>query len=137
MLVRVIALSLSIAACSGRDVIGGAGETTTADPGDASTLSTTPPTRPRGDEPAVDPPLRPFVDQAKADLAARLGGDPESVSLVSAALVEWPDASLGCPKPGMAYAQVPTDGSLIVLLHGGSEYRYHTGGNVYVPFLCE
>jgi hypothetical protein len=24
-----------------------------------------------------------------------------------------------------------------VLSHGGMEYRYHTGGSVYVPFLCE
>ncbi len=81
--------------------------------------------------------LQPLIDQAVADLAKRLGVDSATVALVRAELVVWPDASLGCPQPGMEYPQVPTDGSLIVLSYGGREYRYHTGGNRYVPFLCE
>jgi hypothetical protein len=85
----------------------------------------------------MDPGLRPLVDQARSDLARRLGVDPEAVGVVRANLVEWPDTSLGCPRPGMVYAQVPTDGSQIILSHGGVEYPYHTGGSRYVPFLCE
>ena len=119
---------------------------TTPSTGDSSPLVTNPPketpttatTSPtatgRG---TVDPSLAPFVDQAKGDLAGRLGVDASAIALISAELVEWSDASLGCPQPGMVYAQVPTDGSLIILSHGGAEYRYHTGGSVYVPFLCE
>jgi hypothetical protein len=85
----------------------------------------------------IDPSLAPFVDQAKTDLAQRLNVEAAAIVVVSAELVEWSDASLGCPQPGMVYAQVPTDGSLIVLSHGGAEYRYHTGGSEYTPFLCE
>lgn len=81
--------------------------------------------------------LAPLVDQAKSDLAAHLGLDASVIEVVGAELVEWSDASLGCPQPGMMYAQVPTDGSLITLSYGGVEYDYHTGGNRYVPFLCE
>lgn len=81
--------------------------------------------------------LQPLIDQAISDLAKRLGAASAAVRLVRAELVVWPDTSLGCPQPGMEYPQVPTDGSLIVLSYDGREYRYHTGGNRYVPFLCE
>ncbi len=148
----------------GSETEGEAGADTTADtaqpppaePGEGTTIPETtttelfvtepskpePPTTapPRGDpaaEPVVDPGLLPLVDQARADLAGRLGVEPGSITLVSAELVEWPDASLGCPQPGMVYAQIPADGSLIILSHGGAEYRYHTGGDRFVPFLCE
>jgi len=101
------------------------------------TPSTTTTTSPTEDNPGIDPGLLPLVDQAKADLAGRLGVDTGAIAVISGELVEWSDASLGCPQPGMVYAQVPTDGSLIILSHGGAEYRYHTGGSVYIPFLCE
>jgi hypothetical protein len=104
-------------------------------PKDTPSTATTSPTVSGGG--TVDSGLMPMVDQAKADLAGRLGIDAGEIALISAELVEWSDASLGCPQPGMVYAQVPTDGSLIVLSHGGAEYPYHTGGSVYVPFLCE
>jgi hypothetical protein len=84
-----------------------------------------------------DPALQPYVDQAIADLASRLSRDPSSIDVVSAAIVVWPDAALGCPQPDMVYTQVPVDGSLIVLSANGVEYRYHTGGRVSTPFLCE
>ena len=107
----------------------------TTDPLKATGSTTT--TTPTTGEPQVDPGLLPLVDQAKADLAGVLGVDAGSITLVSAELVEWPDTSLGCPQPDMVYMQVPTDGSLIVLSHAGTEHRYHTGGSEYVPFLCE
>ena len=103
-------------------------------PKDTGTTSTSSPASGGG---TIDPSLAPFVDQAKSDLAGRLGVSGSAITVISAKLVSWSDASLGCPKPGMEYAQVLTDGSLIVLSHGGMEYRYHTGGSVYVPFLCE
>ena len=122
------------------------GEETTSMTSEESPLVTNPPKEtpsiattspPASGGGTVDPGLLPFVDQAKADLAGRLGVDASAVILISAELVEWSDASLGCPQPGIVYAQVPTDGSLIILSHGGAEYRYHTGGSVYTPFLCE
>ena len=121
------------------------GEDTTPTTGNESPLVTNPPketpstatTSPASGGGTVDPSLAPFVDQAKMDLAERLGVDAGAIALISAELVEWSDASLGCPEPDMVYAQIPTDGSLIVLSHGGAAYHYHTGGNTYVPFLCE
>ncbi|MFQ6001453.1 MAG: hypothetical protein ACE5LG_07255 [Anaerolineae bacterium] len=67
-----------------------------------------------------------LVDLAKGDLARRLGVRVEEVTLVSAEAVEWPDASLGNPQPGMVYAQVITPGYKIILSAGGQEYEYHS-----------
>jgi hypothetical protein len=89
------------------------------------------------DDTTIDPGLQPIIEQALADLAKRLGIPPSDIVVVSAVLVTWPDTSLGCPQPGMAYAQVLTDGSKTTLRYKGRDYAYHTGGSVYVPFLCE
>ena len=40
--------------------------------------------------------------------------------------MEWSDASLGRPQPGMMYAQVITPGYLVVLEADGQQYTYHT-----------
>jgi len=86
--------------------------------------------------PDVDPGLRGLVDQAVRDLAGRLDVDEDAVTVVSADAVSWGDTSLGCPQPGMRYAQVVTDGTRIVLEHDGATYAYHSGGD-RSPFLCE
>ncbi len=78
----------------------------------------------------------PLVIQAKEDLAGRLGISPNHIALLSYEEVVWPDASLGCPQPGMAYIQVSQDGALIRLSVEGQVYDYHSGGNRDV-FLCE
>lgn len=70
----------------------------------------------------------PVVEQAIADLASRLGVDPSTIEVVSVEEVDWPDASIGCPQPGMSYAQVLVNGSRIVLRADGTEYAYHQGG---------
>ena len=48
------------------------------------------------------------------------------ISLVSAEPAQWRDTSLGCPRPGMVYAQVITPGYKIVLKALGKEYEFHT-----------
>lgn len=78
----------------------------------------------------------PLVAGAREDLAARLHVSSESIRIVSVENVTWPDSSLGCPQPGMAYAQVPVDGILIRLEYDGVLYQYHGGGN-RDPFLCD
>lgn len=83
-----------------------------------------------------DPALQPLVDQAMLDLALRLGVTMEQIEVVEAQSVVWPDASLGCPQPGMAYIQLPHDGILMRLKVQGMVYEYHSGGN-RDPFLCE
>ncbi|MCE5240280.1 hypothetical protein LLH23_17590 [bacterium] len=48
------------------------------------------------------------------------------IEVVSCEGVEWPDTSLGAPRPGHFYAQVITGGYKIVLLAQGRRYEYHT-----------
>jgi hypothetical protein len=102
-------------------------------------LSTTPPSlaaTPRGgDQVNLDPNLAQLVEKARADLAQRLVSPAESFTLKRAEQVEWRDASLGCPQPGMVYAQVITPGYLIVLETNGKEYEYHADRRRVL--LCE
>jgi hypothetical protein len=83
-------------------------------------------------EPGVERPSR----LAREDLARRLGLKPESVKVVSVEEVDWRDTSLGCPKPGMMYAQVITPGFRVVLKAGGKTYEYHTDRGSQV-ILCD
>lgn len=73
---------------------------------------------------------------AVEDLADRLGVAVDDVEVTRVEEVTWRDASLGCPQPGMAYAQVLTNGTLVVLEVDGTTYEYHSGGS-RAPFLCE
>ena len=85
---------------------------------------------------AIESGLENLVQQAKDDLAQRLSVDLGLIELLEAKSVVWPDASLGCPQPGMAYKQVLEDGALIILRVEGILYEYHTGGSRGL-FLCE
>lgn len=67
-----------------------------------------------------------LVAQAVADLAGRLAIAADAIQVRSVEAVEWPDASLGCPQPGMMYAQVITPGYRIVLEAAGKTYEYHS-----------
>jgi hypothetical protein len=86
-------------------------------------------------EPA-DPPSRALVDKARADLQRRLSLQADDIALIEFKSVVWPDSSLGCPRPGMAYTQVQRDGVLIRFNAKGRTYQYH-GGSGREPFLCE
>ena len=90
------------------------------------------PTLPLPDNPA----LQELVMQAQNDLAQRLGVEVDRIDLVELTPVVWPDGSLGCPEPGMAYTQVQVEGLLIRLRAGKRIYAYHSGGG-QPPFLCE
>ena len=72
------------------------------------------------------------VTLVKQDLAQRLNTAVDQIRVVSVRAVDWPDTSLGCPKPGMSYAEVITPGFEIILEANGQEYAYHTGGGEYV-----
>ncbi len=87
-------------------------------------------------DPDYDAGLKPLVDQARADLAQRLGIDASEINLVLAELREWPDSSIGCPQPDMSYAPTVSDGSEMIFEADGTEYRYTTGGELYVPQFC-
>jgi hypothetical protein len=66
------------------------------------------------------------VGLAVADAAARHGVAPDAVRVVRVEPRQWPDSGLGCPRPGMGYAQVITPGYLIALEAGGAILEYHT-----------
>jgi hypothetical protein len=84
----------------------------------------------------TDPQERKFVIVSKEDLAERLNVGIGQVRFMSIQAVVWPDASLGCPQPGMMYAQVLTPGYRIILKVDGQEYFYHTDEEDAL-MLCE
>ncbi|HEY4690296.1 MAG TPA: hypothetical protein VIK33_13355, partial [Anaerolineae bacterium] len=59
---------------------------------------------------AVPASLQPLIDTAIADLSERLSIDATQITVVGFSAEVWPDASLGCPEPGVQYAQVLTEG---------------------------
>jgi hypothetical protein len=78
----------------------------------------------------------PQVELAVADLALRLSVGPASIGVVAVEAVTWPNSALGCPQPGMAYAEALVEGLHIQLAYNGQVYNYHSGGSE-PPFLCE
>lgn len=115
-------------------VLGGCGdESPSTSPGSTVSQSEDPTTP--TPTPSTKPPTGPAA-LAVSDLATRLGETDAEIEVVSQEEVTWPDSSLGCPKPGMMYAQVLTPGLRIVLSAGGKRYEYHSGGQ-RPPFYCE
>ncbi len=66
-------------------------------------------------------------DLAVAALAKQLSIAPAAITVRSVESVDWSDASLGCPQPGLMYAQVITPGYRIILEAKGKRYEYHAG----------
>jgi hypothetical protein len=136
----VLAAIVGVAACSGDEDAAPAstGPTATTAPVVTATDTTVVATPaegslfPTGD---VDTGLQPWIELASGQLAAALGAAPADVAVVSAVLVVWPDAALGCPEPDQQYAAVLTDGAVIELAADGDVYRFHAGGE-RGPFLC-
>ena len=83
---------------------------------------------------AVPPEAKLVVQSARDDLRVRTGSG-EMAEVRSVEAVEWPDTSLGCPEPGMMYAQVITAGYRIVLALGEQDYVYHASASraVFCP----
>jgi hypothetical protein len=85
---------------------------------------------------AVEPTQEPLVVQAREDLASRLYIQSSEIELIKFEAVTWPDSSLGCPQPGMVYADVLTPGYLIILSAANKEFEYHASRGAEV-FYCE
>jgi hypothetical protein len=64
--------------------------------------------------------LQPVIAEA-ADLA---GVDPADTQVVTAQEMQWPDGSLGCAEPGMAYTQAIVAGYWVIIEAGGEGYDY-------------
>lgn len=78
------------------------------------------------DESALPGGAETLVELAIADLAQRLKVEISAIMLVSSKPVIWPDATLGCPKPGMDFSPVEIPGYIITLEGDGKRYAYHT-----------
>jgi hypothetical protein len=59
-----------------------------------------------------------------ADAAQRSGVGAAAITVQLGEAAEWPDSSLGCPKPGVAYLQVITPGYHVLLQAGTASYDY-------------
>ena len=74
---------------------------------------------------------------ARKLLADELEVDEGELRLDSSEGVGWPDASLGCPKEGYAYAQVITPGHKLVFDFEGTSHAVHTNFDGSHMVLCE
>jgi hypothetical protein len=70
-------------------------------------------------------------------LAAELNIAPQTIGVLSTEPVDWPDTSLGCPRPGMMYAQMITPGYRFLLEARGETYEVHTDRSVQNAVICE
>ena len=87
--------------------------------------------------PVADAPDGPISDVPGLvdNLAGELDVSTDDVAVVTDEEVVWPDGSLGCPEPEMAYTMATVPGRRVVLESGGLTYTYHSsleGGF----FLC-
>jgi hypothetical protein len=76
-----------------------------------------------------------MISIAITDLASRFSVDPKDIRLLSAEAQVWPDAALGCPRPGEVYAQETVPGYRLHLKANGQEFVYHTNTDRTV-ILC-
>jgi len=58
-------------------------------------------------------------------LSAETGIPKDRITVDSVTAVDWPDGSLGCPKPGMGYLTVITPGHKIALRADGAIHFVH------------
>jgi len=84
-----------------------------------------PPTVKPMPEVKIAPELQPMADKAIDILTKALSVDPEDVTILEIEAVQWSDASLGCPEPGMMYAQMITPGYRARALVNGQEQLVH------------
>lgn len=66
---------------------------------------------------------------ARQLVATALGVPVQSTRVVSRTLRDFPDTSLDCPAPGMAYAQVITPGQVLIVEAEGRRFDVRVAGN--------
>ena len=68
-------------------------------------------------------------------VAQQLEVSANEIEIVSSISDEFSDSSLGCPQPGMMYAQVITQGYRTIVRHKNKDYDVRSAGT-YVQ-ICE
>ena len=71
-----------------------------------------------------------IVDRGRQ--ALREAGLSPDLKLLSSEQVQWNDSSLGCPQPGMMYAQVITSGYVLRFSDQGSMHEVHVAGDAAI-----
>lgn len=112
----------------------------TGEPRESATLEPNPPTVERETVPSAPP--TPTTEERDGEAgeaipeellavirrltAAQHAVAEDEIAVERVEAVEWPDASLGCPEPGVMYAQVVTPGYRVELSAGGETVWVHT-----------
>jgi len=68
------------------------------------------------------------IRSAVADLTQRVGRSLDRVTIAAAEQIAFSDASLGYTEPETSYAQVLTEGVMLVLLYEQQEFDYRISG---------
>jgi hypothetical protein len=98
----------------------------------AATPSPTPADAIVGQPPAPTDAALQLAGAAAVQVAAStLGLGQAEITVTAIEEMEWPDASLGCPQPGYAYAQVITPGYRATVQAGGQSYDVHMDSQGY------
>jgi ABC-type glycerol-3-phosphate transport system substrate-binding protein len=129
MRIKLILLigGLVLAACGepadqGGDTTQPAEPTTTTQPAEVTTTADT-------------EQLEQVAIRARSELAAELETAEGNLKLVSVQPVTWRDASVGCPEPDQGYAQVLTEGYLVIFEYDGEQYEVHQAVDAD-PMVC-
>ena len=72
-----------------------------------------------------------MIEPVVAEVAKLAGVPADQVTVISAAAVTFPDGSLGCPQPGVAYTQALVDGYKIIAEAGGKTYDFRGTGSSF------
>ena len=79
--------------------------------------------------PAVEPGVTDPADIARRTVADFLAVSPDDVRVISLEAREFGDPGLGCPEPGMSYAQVITPGHVAIVEAEGRRFDVRVAGS--------
>ena len=68
-------------------------------------------------------------------LSRKIGAEKPDITVIRLSRFNWPNSALGCPKPGVSYADVVVPGYMALLKHGKQPYRVHIGNGRGI--ICE
>ena len=103
----------------------------------APTTLPSPESPPESTPQATEETLQATLEQTvKQALAQHLNISTSTIELVSVREQQWPSTALGCPEPGMMYAQKITPGWQIVAQSGTISYTLHTDTAASI-ILCD
>jgi hypothetical protein len=68
-----------------------------------------------------------ILDRVLSEAAKLANVSPAQLVVVRAQAVVWNDGSLGCPEPGMEYAQALVNGYWVVIKAAGKTYDFRAG----------